>query len=88
MSVPAPRGTAVYAQNKRDHAAAACSTELSTTRNSHVVDAAARLLYLTSEQDNGRGPIRVADGKAASYLVVTNDSLGFHTCEMFPPHSF
>ena len=31
VSVPEPRGTAVGAQNKRDHVAAACSTELSTT---------------------------------------------------------
>jgi hypothetical protein len=74
VSVPAPRGTAVGAQNKRDHFAPACSTELSTTRNVDVVHAAARILYLTSEQENGHGPIRVtSDVKAASYgysLVV------------------
>ena len=31
VSVPEPSGTTVGAQNKRDHVAAACSTELSAT---------------------------------------------------------
>ena len=67
VSVPEPRGTAVGEQNKRDHVAAACSTELSTTGNFHVVHAAATLIYIPDRQDKGHGPIRVtADVKAAS----------------------
>ncbi len=39
---------------------AACSTDFTKAKSPHVVQAAVRLLYLTSEQDNGLGPDRFA----------------------------